>query len=457
MNTHTFNERCGVPMEVLFERTGQKVQYLEERGFKVVQMWECEYRELRKTEELQAFLATYEQQLDVRTRMTFPELLNEIESGNIFGVVECDIRVPDHKKEKFAEICPIFKNTDIPFDAIGEHMQNFVREHKLSEKPRRGLIGSMFAEKILLITPLLQWYIKQGLEVTNIYEVTEFIPRACFDGFADQVSEARREGDRDPSTKIIAETMKLFGNSGYGRSLTNKEKHLNVNYYDENSVGLAVNDPHFRKLDINEDDFYEVSKTKTSIKINLPIQIGFFVYQYAKRRMLEFYFDFMDKYIDRSDFEYCEMDTDSAYVALAGESVHQLIKPELRNTNAKNMIDFREITAPKFWRSTSAHHLFKTEFEGQGIIGLCSKMYFYFGASDAKYSCKEVNKYTNAIDKETYLRVLRSKATGSATNRGFRVRGNRVFTYTQVKNAFTYFYGKRKVLDDGVGTTYLDI
>jgi hypothetical protein len=195
MNTHTFNERCGVPMEVLFERTGQKVQYLEEQGFKVVQMWECEYRELRKTKELQAFLATYEQQLDVRTRLTFPELLNEIESGNIFGVVECDIRVPDHKKEKFAEMCPIFKNTDIPFDAIGEHMQNFVRENKLSEKPRRGLIGSMFAEKILLITPLLQWYIKQGLEVTNIYEVTEFIPKACFDGFADQVSEARREGD----------------------------------------------------------------------------------------------------------------------------------------------------------------------------------------------------------------------------------------------------------------------
>ena len=70
MNTHTFNERCGVPMEVLFERTGQKVQYLEERGFKVVQMWECGYRELRKTEELQAFLATYEQQLDVRTRLS---------------------------------------------------------------------------------------------------------------------------------------------------------------------------------------------------------------------------------------------------------------------------------------------------------------------------------------------------------------------------------------------------
>ena len=33
--------------------------------------------------------------------------------------------------------------------------------------------------------------------------------------------------------------------------------------------------------------------------MNLPIQIGFFVYQYAKLRMLEFYYDFMDKFIDR--------------------------------------------------------------------------------------------------------------------------------------------------------------
>ena len=46
-------------------------------------------------------------------------------------------------------------------------------------------------------------------------------------------------------------------------------------------------------------------------------------------------------------------------------------------------------------------------------------MYFCFNDSKAKYSCKGVSKRTNAIDKDTYLSVLRSKATGSATN--FRV------------------------------------
>ena len=84
-------------------------------------------------------------------------------------------------------------------------------------------------------------------------------------------------------------------------------------------------------------------------------------------------------------------------------------------------------------------------------------MYYCFNNEKAKFSCKGVNKTRNAITKDTYLRVLRTKATSGATNRGFRTRGNNILTYTQAKNAFASFYGKRMVLDDGVSTTYLDI
>jgi hypothetical protein len=36
----------------------------------------------------------------------------------------------------------------------------------------------------------------------------------------------------------------------------------------------------------------------------------------------------LDKYIGRSDLEFCETDTDSAYIAISGESIEELIKPE---------------------------------------------------------------------------------------------------------------------------------
>ena len=62
--------------------------------------------------------------------------------------------------------------------------------------------------------------------------------------------------------------------------------------------------------------------------MDLPLQVGFFVYQYAKLRMLQFY-DFLEKYLDRPDYEYCEMDTDSAHIAISGESVEALVKPEM--------------------------------------------------------------------------------------------------------------------------------
>ena len=47
--------------------------------------------------------------------------------------------------------------------------------------------------------------------------------------------------------------------------------------------------------------------------------------------MLEFYYDFMDKYVDRTDFEYCEMDTDGAYMAISGSSLEEVYRPEMKD------------------------------------------------------------------------------------------------------------------------------
>ena len=46
--------------------------------------------------------------------------------------------------------------------------------------------------------------------------------------------------------------------------------------------------------------------------------------------MLQFYYEFLDKDLDCSDFQMCEMHTDSAYIAISGESVESLRKPELK-------------------------------------------------------------------------------------------------------------------------------
>ena len=59
--------------------------------------------------------------------------------------------------------------------------------------------------------------------------------------------------------------------------------------------------------------------------------------------------------------------------------------------------------------------------------------------------------------REHFLSVLDTKKPSTSINRGFIMKENQVFTYSMAKDGLTYLYCKRKVLNDGISTTYLDI
>ena len=75
---------------------------------------------------------------------------------------------------------------------------------------------------------------------------------------------------------------------------------------------------------------YEVKLAKQIMKDDLPLHIGYFALQYAKLHMLEFYYNFLNKYLDCHDYENIEMDTDSPYIGIIGQSVEELKKPHMR-------------------------------------------------------------------------------------------------------------------------------
>ena len=147
------------------------------------------------------------------------------------------------------------------------------------------------------------------------------------------------------------------------KTITNQLKHRNVEYCSDAEASRKVNTPLFRKLENITKDTYEVESCKKTIKLNLPIQVGFFVYQYAKLCMLQFYYDFLDKYLDRADFQMCEMDTDSAYIAISGDSVESLVKPELKAEFEQDKCNWFPIT------NTAEHKAYDKQTPGPG----CSK------------------------------------------------------------------------------------
>jgi hypothetical protein len=193
--------------------------------------------------------------------------------------------------------------------------------------------------------------------------------------------------------------------------------------------------------------------------MDTPIQIGCAVYQLAKLRMLEFYYDCLDKYVDRSDFQYVEMDTDSAYLALSAEKLEDVIKPEMKQEYEQDKYNWfpDETTKESKAFNKRTPGLFKVEFEGNSIYALCSKLYFVEGDTKNKYSCKGIQKNQNEITKERFDNVLFHKVKDMCMNKGFRVINNEMITYVQHKKGLSYMYDKRKVLADGVTTIPLDI
>ncbi len=76
--------------------------------------------------------------------------------------------------------------------------------------------------------------------------------------------------------------MKLFGNSGYGKTVTNKDKFVSISYGNEDNISQKIKSPHFKDLELLYGLKYEVISTKREIIFDLPLQVGVAVYHLAK-------------------------------------------------------------------------------------------------------------------------------------------------------------------------------
>ncbi len=477
------NKKNGKTMAELKTETKKNSDYIRQCGYNLVEMWECAWKQTKQDPTIRQFLnEKFKKPLANKKNMTQGEILQAVVDGKLFGLVQCDIETPPELRAHFAEMTPIFKNIEVSRDDIGETMKAYVEKHGLMTRPRKTLVGSYHAKAILLATPLLRWYLLNGLKVTHIYQTVEYTPKACFKEFGEKVSAARRKGDENPDYAIIADTMKLLGNSGYGKTITNKDRHRQIYYCDDKDAPDKINELQFRQLNALDDDLYEIDMAKKKIKYDLPIHIGFFVYQYAKLKMLEFYFGCILKFVDPRDFCYVEMDTDSAYLALSGPSLHHVIKPELRkqfyeewdrwfpaeacDTHREEFVatklegrnwhpDVCCVKQKKYDRRTAG--LFKIEWEGSGMIALCSKCYFGWGEEGDKRSTKGLNKDRTPVNREMFKDVLETMKPTGGYNMGFQMKNNRMYTYKQWRSALSFLYPKRKVLADGISSVPLDI
>ena len=87
-----------------------------------------------------------------------------------------------------------FVDRDIP-----EEMK--IYKEKTERKPvkeTKKLLDVMKSKKILLYTPLIEWYLQHGLRLTAVQQLIECEPGMSFSWFPKEVGNARRKTDKNP-------------------------------------------------------------------------------------------------------------------------------------------------------------------------------------------------------------------------------------------------------------------
>ena len=241
-------------------------------------------------------------------------LLNGVASGKFTGALEVDIEVPDSHYNYFEEFSPLFITAEIKVEDLSPEQRESLPE-KLKSKVQ--LVPGMKGEKVLIDASLLKWYMEHGLYVSKVHSAIEFQYAPIFKEFIDTRTQKRREATLAGNISEAA-LHKLIGNSAYGYTLLNKEKYVRIAYADvKNLVAHHHRKGTFLRSRMLTTRLAEVDHEPKKVSHDIPTQLGYTILQVGKLRMLEFYYDCLDYYLDRSDFQLVEVDTDSQYLALS--------------------------------------------------------------------------------------------------------------------------------------------
>ena len=171
--------------------------YIQEKGFKVIEMWECEWWRLYKT--TNTVKQHIREHFPYRRSLAAEQHLEEIKKRKLFGYVQCDIEVLEILRSKIDNFPPIFKNILVSKNDIVDLKNSYAEEEGIMSQPRKLLISSLTLHNGTLITPLLLFYLQLGLVCTKTHHFVEYTPKKCFNSFVQSAVDARRQGDEGPN------------------------------------------------------------------------------------------------------------------------------------------------------------------------------------------------------------------------------------------------------------------
>ena len=158
--------------------------FTQEKSSTVIVIWECEWWRIHKT--TTKVKLHNRENFAYRRSLTEHQLLEGIKKGNLFGYVQFDNEIPKNLRANFVNFPPIFKNTLVSKNDIGDLRITYAEKEGIISQPRKMLISSFTLQNGTLIVPpipLRLLYLQLGLVVTKLHSFVEYTPKKCFNSF----------------------------------------------------------------------------------------------------------------------------------------------------------------------------------------------------------------------------------------------------------------------------------
>ena len=271
------------------------------------------------------------------------------------------------------------------------------------------LTSSFTLQNGTVITPMFLFHLQLGLFGTKTHCFVNYTPKKCFKSFVQSAVDARRRGDKNPNSSVVAKTMKLLANSSCGYQIMDRSRHTVTKYLTDEKTHAALYIILFKKLDHVNNSLYEAELAKAQVEHKEPILVGFLILQNAKLRTLELYYNFFSGFFDVNNFEELVMGTDSMYLAVAEKKLEDCIRPGIRaewqRLRSNDCVDSFTADAVAIFlpRKRCVKHKqlakresapFTEEFRCTEMLCLCSKTYCCYDATSKKpkFSTKSLKK-----------------------------------------------------------------
>ena len=82
----------------------------------------------------------------------------------------------------------------------------------------------------------------------KVYRFVQYALMKCFTNFLQPAVNARREGDENPFSSVVADTIKLLANSSYGYQIMDRIQHTVTKHLTDEKTPRVINNKSFKLL-----------------------------------------------------------------------------------------------------------------------------------------------------------------------------------------------------------------